>query len=351
MTASPNRYIFPSPDRGEIYMPKVHTLRGDILDDGAAAAHVGNIYVERMVLYKRPHNFLVFHVRDKTDSSRENVLILDRVPDPGLFTSPRVDDVAQSRLALRPARRPSLPHSQSLSSMSSGCSPCGADDRFTISLSNGLDALFNRRGLHGATPELSYSVERRDLTIEMIVVLACSVTAHQRKYTLREHQCDWYAKSVWRIACDLAGIDNSNQPSTNMGTNTAFVVPYTPGVPLQSTPEILRQIYEKDWKDFCEEVRLRQARGPAAQIEEANDRAQRAETAQVAAEARARMEAEAKAAAEARARMEAEGKAVAEARAQKEAEARADAERKTKAVEMELEALRQRVEHMELSGK
>ncbi|KAG8698791.1 hypothetical protein FRC08_005699 [Ceratobasidium sp. 394] len=360
MTASPNRYIFPSPDRDEIYIPKVHTLRDDILDDGAAVAHVGNIYVERMTFYKRQvhaqHEFLAFHVRDKTDSSRENVLILDRVPDSGLFTPPRVGDVAQGGPAPRPARRrviswPSFPHSQPLSSMSPSSRPREADDRFTISLSNDPNALFDRRGLQGAEPELSYSVEHRDLTIEKIVVLACSVTAHQRNYTLNEHQCYWYAKSVWTIACDLAGIDSSNERPTNIGTNTAFVVPYTPGVPLQSTPEILRPIYEKDWKDFCEEVRLRQARGPAARIEEANERAQRAETAQVAAEARARIEAEGKAAAEAKARMEAEGKAAAKARAQKEAEARAVAERQTKAVEIELETLRRRVEHTELSGK
>src|SRR5207245_30065 len=113
-------------------------------------------------------------------------------------------------------------------SSSQSSAPHVADDKFTISLNNNLDELRRHRGFERSNPEYSHNIGHQNLTIEMIVVLACLVSTHQPNYTLLEHQCYWYASTVWIIACNLAEIDNPYPSRSNTGTNTALLVTLKP---------------------------------------------------------------------------------------------------------------------------
>ncbi|KAG8737435.1 hypothetical protein FRC10_008189, partial [Ceratobasidium sp. 414] len=313
MSESPNRYIFPPPSRTKPYLAEVGTLRADILEDVRALGHVGNIYVERMAYCKRTanpqHEFLAFYVCDKIDS-RKNVLILDRVPTVGLSTRPGVGGVAQGTPVprFRSISFPSLSSSDSHTQISSNpLSPRPADDKFTVAVTgDSLGVLCASRwpARGGYKVEHTHDIRHQNLTIEMVVVLACSVSAHHRQYTLMAHQCYWFADAVWTIACTLAGINNAFPTPGNTGTNMVLLLPCTPGVPAGSVPEVLLPIYRQEWGSFCTEVNKRRAR-PAAQLEAANvELAATRET--------ARLQAEDLAAAQEMAQVEARGRAAAE---------------------------------------
>ncbi|KAG9075740.1 hypothetical protein FRC06_009918 [Ceratobasidium sp. 370] len=356
MSESPNRIIFPSRIRKRPYDDSVDVLRDDLLHDHEAVRHVGNIYVKRMEYYKNEglsqHEFLALHVCDKTDTSRQNVLILHRVPEPGLSAGLAVQGAAQGvdNHVERGNPRPS----QGLSSIKSlySLAPRDAGDCFVIAMSNDLESLRSYKGLTGPGPIIVHEIEHQDLTIEKVIVVACLVTAHHPEYTLEEYQCYWYALTVWVIIRDLAGINNPNPLPPNLGRNTSFKTSIKPHeVSPESRPEALRGTFDQHWADFLKEVEERRALGPAAKIEAAEAREAEARAAAEASErdvraAKAR-EAEIQAAAEAEIR--AAKAREAEIQAAAEVEIRA-AEKKVKELSIELEELRRQAHGTKLSS-
>ncbi|KAG8734059.1 hypothetical protein FRC10_011976 [Ceratobasidium sp. 414] len=277
-TSSPNRFIFPSPVRRQPYVVEVHDLLDDILRDDAALDHVGNIYIERIAYYKRSayaqREFLVFTVRDKTDSSRKNIALLDRIPEKRPSAYPTVEGAAQEVADDLEQGSPS---------------PLEAGDHFAMPVSNNLRALCDYRRLRVHSPEYVHDIRHQELTIEMVIVLACVVSAHDPEYTLDQNQRYWYTDTVWTIVCRLAGINDSNR--RNWRTKISLGMPVQPcTVSEASRPDALHQEFQKHWTSFLADVRDRQARGLAAQIKAVNERIKKVTEAQRRAKIQAALE-------------------------------------------------------------
>ncbi|KAG8735241.1 hypothetical protein FRC10_010829 [Ceratobasidium sp. 414] len=139
-------------------------------------------------------------------------------------------------------------------------------------------------------PELAHDIRHQELTIEKVVILACVVSDNHLGYSLGQYQCYWYANTVWTIACQLAGINNSDPPPSNVGTNSSLgAVVRPPQVPAESQPDALREVFNQRWETFLEEATERRAVGPTAQADARVQAVQ--EEARIAAEDKARKDA------------------------------------------------------------
>lgn len=76
-------------------MTDVVILRDKFLANDNAINYCGNIYVHSAFYCKvkkgAQHEFIMLHVRDKTDPSKENFIALDRVPHDELIAPPPSD--------------------------------------------------------------------------------------------------------------------------------------------------------------------------------------------------------------------------------------------------------------------
>ncbi|KAG9076631.1 hypothetical protein FS749_011557 [Ceratobasidium sp. UAMH 11750] len=94
--SSPASLFFPPSDRDvPVNVYTVDDLRRNVLDDSNAVDNVGKTYVEHIGYwkgtYKTQHEFVLFRLRDQSNASRKNVMILDPVPDEENTLHPTVE--------------------------------------------------------------------------------------------------------------------------------------------------------------------------------------------------------------------------------------------------------------------
>ncbi|KAG8735525.1 hypothetical protein FRC10_010416 [Ceratobasidium sp. 414] len=222
----------------------VNDLKLDVLH--WARFHFGGVYVERMAYCKTKteagHEFSVIHVRDKMDSSKNNVMILDGAGT----TRPTVEGVLRWLDRVLEGEPGSGPN---------------PFDRFVISTSNGKGTLCTRRNLKKYREIETLRIDHQDLTIEKLVVLGQSISAHG--YSASDNRCFWYTGVVWEIACALAYPDRrSIKKGTNGPPGWSTI---KPSIPEADRLEALRPIFDWDWKSFCVQVEERRIRWLAAQ--------------------------------------------------------------------------------------
>jgi hypothetical protein len=95
-TLHPNQLIFPNQRLStKAEMTHVGILQDKFQGDNNAIDHSGNIYVYAAFYCKvkkgAQHEFIMLHVRDKADPSKENFIALDMVPQNELIAPPPPD--------------------------------------------------------------------------------------------------------------------------------------------------------------------------------------------------------------------------------------------------------------------
>jgi hypothetical protein len=130
-----------------------------------------------------------------------------------------------------------------------------AVDLFFISVSNDTRSLCATRGFHDYEVIETLTVDHQNLSIEMLIVLASTVSAHCPTYNLYRKQCYWYAGVVWAIASDLAypspappGLGLSKKKGRN-----SLLPFFTVALPAdeEDKPQALRVRYDRGWEEFC----------------------------------------------------------------------------------------------------
>jgi hypothetical protein len=133
-----------------------------------------------------------------------------------------------------------------------------AVDLFFISVPNDTHSLCATRDFYDYEIIETLTVDHQNLTIEMLVVLASTVSAHCPTYNLYRKQCYWYAGVVWAITSELAYPGRAPAglgASKKKGKNTLLPF-FTVALPVdeEDKPQALCVKYDKDWEEFCRVV-------------------------------------------------------------------------------------------------
>jgi hypothetical protein len=133
-----------------------------------------------------------------------------------------------------------------------------AADMFLISVHNDLTELCEWRGFKHHCILAHIEPRHKDLLIEQIIVLACTVSAHRPSYNLYKHQCYWYAGVIWDIIVRISNTTLVASPSEwPRGQATlAWLISLAPTIDEEDSADTLHTSYVRDWVSFCAEVKL-----------------------------------------------------------------------------------------------
>ncbi|KAG8725599.1 hypothetical protein FRC09_004872 [Ceratobasidium sp. 395] len=277
-TPSLCQIVFPNPELDvEVDIVQPRDLRLKILDDRDAVDHIDNVYVSRIQYCKMPtgtaqHEFLMIHIRDKTDPARKNVMTLDRVPrdedSPSKAKSVHEESGVGStdrkfHWEFSLTSKPAMPNSSRyfLGSVH-------AFDRFAISKNNDPTSLCSSQGFTAYHELESLEIDHQDLTLGKLIFLAETVSAHQPNYKLFGAECYWYAGVTWEIACALAAPAERQPERHKLRGKAAYLtrhVAFKPPLADKSArPEAVRAIFDRNLPGFVASVKSRQGYGSAS---------------------------------------------------------------------------------------
>jgi hypothetical protein len=137
-----------------------------------------------------------------------------------------------------------------------------AVDRVVVSISGGLPALLKSQHLENSNEIETLEIRHRNLTIEMIIVLASTLASHCPGYNLYKDQCYWFASTLWDMTIDLAKAGNDHNITYTKKVDRPIRIWNTPprfltlAVPVDDVdkPAAMRPKYDKAWHKFCARV-------------------------------------------------------------------------------------------------
>ncbi|KAG8749007.1 hypothetical protein FRC12_013672 [Ceratobasidium sp. 428] len=287
--------LFPSAkySSSPVFAETATNLKGRLLEDLDAIDYMGNIYIQSGEFYKNSkgaqHEFLVFYFKDKLDTARQSVLILDRVPRREVLSQPDPHDPSSLEMAMptdidqQPEPSKVLDQgqvfqfSQSVPSVESKALICDifiknsalAADMFFISKNNKLSEICDWRDFSDYQKLETLDVPHTNLGIEQLLVLAAAVSNHHPGYNLFTHQCYWYAGVIWDVVSQLAGqIPKSISPGKGRAKLMPFLSIASRHYPSDSG--VLLKLYNSQWAQFCTDIAPKAGKGMVAITKDRN---------------------------------------------------------------------------------
>ncbi|KAG2064124.1 hypothetical protein BDR04DRAFT_1110556, partial [Suillus decipiens] len=145
----------------------------------------------------KEHEFLLFHFRHPTQENAEAVLVSDRIPE-DRDTNNNTDNNNNNNNRNSGSSSSRRMQSSCIVSPSVGVTPA-CDSVFTTpnSIARVPTHLTKIYGKFNQLTELQFTSARP--SAEQLSMLLCVMHRHSPAYDLYEHQCYWYAHTIWKV--------------------------------------------------------------------------------------------------------------------------------------------------------